>query len=388
MLMQKQPQQQQQHHSQPAQSNVVGLCHSEIMSIVLDCSRGSGLVLAPQSQLGNGHHIISQIVANSVSDRCGCVFKGDRIVSINKLYNLEASVIRQILGDQNQQHGHVGTTQRGASIGSRNISPHWVELEIEFDMADSVIPSSGVFNVRLAKLSANACLGITVNANGGEFEGSSSVSNIAGSAVGSVNGFPSLNSSFVISEVKRGSPAHRTGSLRAGDILLAVDSHPLQHFNVDVLLKENRNDFTTLTIKRNCLPDFLFDAQQRVGHNIYSNVGGDMLHNCSTSVESVSNGDVYNNTMTKADVSVKAQSCQPELYSSVDSIQNVSLPTTLFNSMNSSDRTTYMRRPFATCTTENEHTDNLTTESDANILTIDGITEHSDDGEYHKRNRR
>lgn len=103
-------------------------------------------------------------------------------------------------------------------------------------MADSVIPSSGVFNVKLVKHNKNG-LGITVN--------------------GSSHG------SFVISEVKPGSPAHRTGSLRPGDILLAVDSHPIQHYNVDLLLKENKNEFITLTVKRNSLPDFLFDAQQR-----------------------------------------------------------------------------------------------------------------------------
>lgn len=118
---------------------------------------------------------------------------------------------------------------------------NWVELEIEFDIIDSVVPSSGVFNVKMAKSNKNG-LGITVN--------------------GSTHG------AFVITDVKPGSPAHRTGSLRSGDILLAVDNLPLQHFNIDSLLKENKSDCTTLTIKRNCLPDFLFDAHQR--NNVYS----------------------------------------------------------------------------------------------------------------------
>lgn len=116
-----------------------------------------------------------------------------------------------------------------------------MELEIEFDIIDSVVPSSGVFNVKLAKSNKNG-LGITVN--------------------GSTHG------SFIITDVKPGSPAHRTGSLRSGDILLAVDNLPLQHYNVDLLLKENKNECTTLTIKRNCLPDFLFDTQQR--NNVYN----------------------------------------------------------------------------------------------------------------------
>lgn len=151
------------------------------------------------------------------------------MLSINKLYNLEASTIRQILGD---------SVPKAAS--SHQLT-NWVELEIEFDIVDSVVPSSGVFNVKLAKSNKNG-LGITVN--------------------GSTHG------SFIITDVKPGSPAHRTGSLRSGDILLAVDNLPLQHFNIDSLLKENKNDCTTLTIKRNSLPDFLFDAQQR--NNVYS----------------------------------------------------------------------------------------------------------------------
>jgi glutamate receptor-interacting protein len=201
-----------------------GLCRSETIQVVLDCTQGSGICLGPQTPCGRGY-IIAQVLTDSVSERSGCIQKGDRILSVNKLYNLDISSMRQILGDiqlTNKIMGHQGT--------------HWVEIEIEFDMADSVIPSSGVFNVKLVKQNKSG-LGITVN--------------------GSSHG------AFVIAEVKPGSPAHRTGSLRAGDILLAVDSHPIQHFNVDMLLKENKNEYITLTVKRNSLPDFLFDAQQR-----------------------------------------------------------------------------------------------------------------------------
>lgn len=204
-----------------SQHSNVGLCKSETIQVVLDCSQGSGLILGPSSKCG---YIIAQIRPDSVADRSGCIQKGDRLLSVNKLYNLDLTTIRQILGDFNP---------RGQPIYQ---GTHWVELEIEFDMADSVIPSSGVFNVKLARTNKNG-LGITVN--------------------GSNNG------TFLISEVKPGSPAHRTGSLRAGDILLAVDSHTLQHYNVDALLKDNPNDYTVLTIKRNSLPDFLFDAQQK-----------------------------------------------------------------------------------------------------------------------------
>uniref|UniRef100_A0A1B0CGV4 Putative glutamate receptor-interacting protein 1 isoform x2 n=1 Tax=Lutzomyia longipalpis TaxID=7200 RepID=A0A1B0CGV4_LUTLO len=202
----------------------VGLCRSETVQVVLDCSQGSGICLGAPSSCGRGH-IIAQVIPESVADRSGCIQKGDRLLAVNKLYNLDAGTVRQILGDIGYKNVH----QQG--------SPNWVEVEIEFDMSDSVIPSSGVFNVKLPKYQERSELGITVNATN--------------------------SGAFIITDVKPGSAAHRTGSLRAGDILLAVDSQPLQHYNVDALLKDNKNEFTTLTIKRTCLPDFLFDAQYR-----------------------------------------------------------------------------------------------------------------------------
>lgn len=51
--------------------------------------------------------------------------------------------------------------------------------------------------------------------------------------------------------------------MKVGDILLAIDSHPIQHFNVDVLLKENKNDCITLTIKRNNVNDYIYENQAR-----------------------------------------------------------------------------------------------------------------------------
>lgn len=196
-------------------------------------------------------------------------------------------------------------------------------------MADSVIPASGVFNVKLVKFNSNG-LGLTVNATN--------------------------HGSYVITEVKPGSPAHRTGSLRPGDILLAVDAHTLQHFNVDSLLKENKSEYTTLTIKRTSLPDFLFDAQQRC-NTIYSNTGG----GGSTGT----NDDcVYGyKTRTAEGVSFKAHSNgggsggggnqQPEYFQLEDSRQTT--PVTLRPFLNKKDTT--LGRSMG-----NENTQSLTTE--------------------------
>ncbi|KAL9696258.1 hypothetical protein quinque_015543 [Culex quinquefasciatus] len=206
----------------------VGLCKAETIQLVLDCSQGSGICLGPKTPCGRGF-IIAQVVPDSVAERSGCLQKGDRILGVNKMYNLDANTIRQLLGD-------FGVKTAANHYHNQPQATNWVELELEFDMADSVIPSSGVFNIKLIR--QNRCgLGITVNGNN--------------------------HGSFVISEVKPGSAAHRTGSLRAGDVLLAVDNHPVQHYNLDLLLKESKNEFITLTVKRNSLPDFLFDAQQK-----------------------------------------------------------------------------------------------------------------------------
>lgn len=235
-------------------------------------------MIGSKSSCGRGN-TITQVLKDSVAERSGCIQKGDRILSINKLFNLDAMVIRQILGD-------VG--KRAPVTYHQQPSTHWVELEIEFDMSDSVIPSSGVFNVKLAKLNTTG-LGITVM---------------------TVNG--TNHGPYVISEVKPGSPAHRTGSLRSGDILLAVDAHTLQQFNVDALLKENKSEFTTLTVKRNSLPDLMFEAQQRC-NVIYNNVQP------NSSVEHVYGyKSKYGSNLNKDDSTYKSQSCQPEYIYKMD----------------------------------------------------------------------
>lgn len=266
--------------------------------------------------MGQGY-TITHIIPDSVADHAGCIQVGDRLLSINKLYNLDATTIRQILGDHHTSN-KTGTLTQYQQV----TSPYWVELEIEFDMSDSVIPSQGVFNVKLPKLNKSG-LGITVNGTN--------------------------HGSFVISEVKQGSPAHRIGSLRSGDILLAVDGQPLQHYNVDALLKDRSKDFTTLTINRNSLPDFLFDAQQRC-NAIYSNspntntMKNDYnIYSSATAVNKYMDEKDTMRVINKPPIGLnhmmKAQSCQPDYCNAEqndDSRQ--STPTINVSSQ--------MRRPF------------------------------------------
>ena len=128
---------------------ICAMTRTERIQVVLDCTHSSGLCLSMTPQSGSGF-VVTKILQDSVAEKSGCIQKGDRIVAVNKLYNLDIQLIRQIMRDtpisfQQQQNGTV----------------HWVELEIEFDMIvdDS---SRGIFNIKLMK-ARNSGLGVTVN---------------------------------------------------------------------------------------------------------------------------------------------------------------------------------------------------------------------------------
>lgn len=58
---------------------------------------------------------------------------------------------------------------------------------------------------------------------------------------------------FIISEIRRGSVAHRTGTLHAGDRLLSIDSRPLDHLLLDTaldILQGSNNDIVTLKVEK------------------------------------------------------------------------------------------------------------------------------------------
>lgn len=126
------------------------MTRTERIQVVLDCTHGSGLCLSLSPQNNSGFVII-KILNDSVADQSGCIQMGDCIVSVNKLYNLDIQLIRQIMRD---------TQTAFQQNPSGNV--HWVELELEFDMMvdDS---ARGIFNIKLMKASRNSGLGITVN---------------------------------------------------------------------------------------------------------------------------------------------------------------------------------------------------------------------------------
>lgn len=129
------------------------MTRTERIQVVLDCTHGSGLCLSMNPQTGNGF-VVTKIINDSVADRSGCIQKGDRIVSVNKLYNLDIHLIRQIMRDT-----PTGFHQPQSVSGNT----HWVELEIEFEMTIGDDSARGIFNIKLMKGSRNAGLGVTVN---------------------------------------------------------------------------------------------------------------------------------------------------------------------------------------------------------------------------------
>nr|CAB3250893.1 glutamate receptor-interacting protein 2 [Phallusia mammillata] len=123
--------------------------------------------------------VIGFIEPDSVADRCGVIQAGDRIVSINGFACEDCAI-----DDVNQMLNEAYCAGQ-------------VVMEIEFDVAESVVPSSGTFHAKLGKR-RGVDVGIVVSAVHNE-------------------------DALMISEVKRGSVAHRTGTLEAGDRLLSID---------------------------------------------------------------------------------------------------------------------------------------------------------------------
>ncbi|GLV38509.1 Glutamate receptor interacting protein [Carabus blaptoides fortunei] len=136
--------------------------------------------------------IITHLNHDSSAYRCGCLQVGDRIISINGQCSLTVQEIRSLL-----------------------------EL-------DTGVPANGVFTVKLAKSGPD--LGISITASK------------------TVPDDP-----FLISDIRRGSAAHRTGALHIGDHVLAIDNHQLDHVGLDAafeMVHNAQSDIVTLRIQK------------------------------------------------------------------------------------------------------------------------------------------
>ena len=130
------------------------MSHSESVEFILKTDenttfgftlQGAGLVLSNNnhsSDLQNivPYPIVGYVEPNSAAEKCSLMQPGDRIVSVNQrsFEGLSVEEARQII------------KECGATI----------RLEIEFDVADTIMLTSGVFQVKLLK--KNLDVGITV----------------------------------------------------------------------------------------------------------------------------------------------------------------------------------------------------------------------------------
>ncbi|KAI1900020.1 hypothetical protein AGOR_G00067910 [Albula goreensis] len=153
--------------------------------------------------------VIRFIEPDSAAERCGLLQVGDRVLSINSIPTEEGT-----LEEANQ-------LLRDAALTNK------VMLEIEFDVAESVVPSSGTFHIKLPRR-RGVELGITISAS------------------------KKPDEPLIISDVKKGSMAHRIGTLEPGDKLLAIDNTRLENCSLEKALQvlQQSEDLVKLKIRK------------------------------------------------------------------------------------------------------------------------------------------
>nr|XP_048274105.1 glutamate receptor-interacting protein 1 isoform X3 [Myodes glareolus] len=218
-------------------SSTVGLAgqvvHTETTEVVLTADPVTGFGLQLQGSVFatetlSSPPLISYIEADSPAERCGVLQIGDRVMAINGIPTEDST-----FEEANQ-------LLRDSSITSK------VTLEIEFDVAESVIPSSGTFHVKLPK-KHSVELGITISSPSSRKPGDP----------------------LVISDIKKGSVAHRTGTLELGDKLLAIDNIRLDNCSMEdaVQILQQCEDLVKLKIRKD---EDNSDEQESSGAIIYT----------------------------------------------------------------------------------------------------------------------
>uniref|UniRef100_H0WCC8 Glutamate receptor interacting protein 2 n=1 Tax=Cavia porcellus TaxID=10141 RepID=H0WCC8_CAVPO len=189
--MRRRPRRREHRSSLSLASSMVGpggqIVHVETTEVVLcgDPLSGFGLQLQGgifATETLSSPPLVRFIEPDSPAERCGLLQVGDRVLAINGVATED------------------GTMEEANQLLRDAALAHRVVLEVEFDVAESVVPSSGTFHVKLPKR-RGVELGITI----------SSASRRRGEPL-------------IISDIKKGSVAHRTGTLEPGDKLLAIDN--------------------------------------------------------------------------------------------------------------------------------------------------------------------
>ncbi|KAM9705563.1 glutamate receptor-interacting protein 1 isoform 8-T8 [Menidia menidia] len=218
-------------------SSTVGLAgqvvHTETTEVSLlgDGIMGFGLQLQGgvfATETLSSPPLIAYIDPDSPAERCGILQIGDRILSINGVPTEDST-----LEETNQ-------LLRDSSITAQ------LTLEIEFDVAESVIPSSGTFHVKLPK-KPGVELGITISSPSNRKPGDP----------------------LIISDIKKGSVAHRTGTLELGDKLLAIDNIRVENCSMEeaVQILQQCEELVKLKIRKD---EDNSDEQEVSGSIIYT----------------------------------------------------------------------------------------------------------------------
>eukprot|EP00106_Octopus_bimaculoides_P023537 XP_014790979.1 PREDICTED: glutamate receptor-interacting protein 2-like isoform X9 [Octopus bimaculoides] len=188
------------------------ICHTEVVEVILyHDHRGPGITLSGgifSTTVLTEPPVISYVEPGSAADRSGVIQEGDRIISING----------QELVDKTFDEANTLLKESGTRC----------LLEIEFDVTESVLPSSGTFVVKLPRRSYG--LGITVNAPN--------------------NRKPT--DPLIITDVRRGSVANRCGSIQPSDKLLAINDIRMEPCCADEAanLLETADDIIVLKLRR------------------------------------------------------------------------------------------------------------------------------------------
>ncbi|XP_075687938.1 glutamate receptor-interacting protein 2 isoform X1 [Rhinoderma darwinii] len=207
------------------------IIHTEITEIVLrgDPLNGFGIQLQGgifATETLSSPPLIRFIEPDSPAERCGLLQVGDRLLSINGILTEDGT-----LEEANQ-------LLRDAALTNK------VVLEIEYDVAESVVPSSGTFHVKLPK-KRGVELGITISSSRKPCE------------------------PLIISDIKKGSVAHRTGTLEPGDKLLAIDNIRLDNCSMEdaVQILRQCEELVKLKIRKD---EDNSDEQETTGAIIYT----------------------------------------------------------------------------------------------------------------------
>ncbi|XP_023221786.1 glutamate receptor-interacting protein 1-like isoform X2 [Centruroides sculpturatus] len=160
------------------------VCHTDTTQVTL-CADYCGFGFSLRSsafatELLTSPPVICSVDPGGMAEKTGVIQVGDRVLAVNNKCT-KGMTTDEVMHLIQQSHPRV-------------------TLDIEFDVAESVVPSSGTFTVKLAKKGSG--LGITIATPKNRQSGN----------------LP------VISDIKKGSSAHRIGTLQPGDKLLAIDS--------------------------------------------------------------------------------------------------------------------------------------------------------------------